>query len=55
MLPTTQPCTALAYRISRGGLNLGRAASKDAGEAAARGPVVLGRSLRSYRAIVGFG
>ena len=59
VLPTTQPCTALGYRISRGGLSLGRAAWRRMRarlrKAAARGAVVLGRSLRSYRAIVGFG
>ena len=59
VLPTAQPCTALGYRISRGGLNLGRAARRRMRvrlrKAAARGALVLGRSLRSYRAIVGFG
>ena len=59
VLPTTQPSTALGYRISRGGLSLGRAARRRMRarlrKAAARGALVLGRSLRSYRAIVGFG
>ena len=59
VLPTTQLCTALGYRISRGGLNLGCAARRRMRarlrKAAARGALVLGRSLRSYQAIVGFG
>ena len=59
VLPTTQPCSALGYRISRGGLSLRRAARRRMRarlrKAAARGAVAVGRSLRSYRAVVGFG
>lgn len=57
--PATEPSTFLGYRVTRAGLKPGEKMERrlviNVRRAASEGPAALARTVRSYRALVGFG